>query len=80
MAEQAAHIRSTDVRFIPEGPILLTKEDTGKAFCVDRWSNLRDWQMWLCTRLLSETKQVRFLHPAPGVIGGFFQLGQDHVF
>ena len=26
---------------------------------------LRDWQMRLCTRLLSETKQVRFLHPAP---------------
>src|SRR5581483_7810704 len=26
---------------------------------------LRDWQMWVCTRLLIETKQVRFLHPAP---------------
>src|ERR1700680_5149239 len=24
----------------------------------------RDWQIWVCTRLLSETKQVRFLHPA----------------
>ena len=28
---------------------------------------LRDWQMRLCTRLLSETKQVRFLHPAPSL-------------
>jgi hypothetical protein len=26
---------------------------------------LRDWQIGICTRLLSETKQVRFLHPAP---------------
>src|SRR5258708_3649969 len=30
----------------------------------------RDWQMRLCTRLLSETKQVRFLHPAPSFYGG----------
>ena len=29
------------------------------------YHSLRDWQMRLCTRLLSETKQVRFLHPAP---------------
>ena len=28
---------------------------------------LRDWQIGICTRLLSETKQVRFLHPAPRV-------------
>ena len=27
----------------------------------------RDWQIWICTRLLSETKQVRFLHPAPSL-------------
>ena len=27
---------------------------------------LRDWQIWICTRLLSETKWVRFPHPAPG--------------
>ncbi len=26
---------------------------------------LRDWQIWICTRLLSETKWVRFPHPAP---------------
>ncbi len=28
---------------------------------------LRDWQIWVCTRLLIETKQVRFLHPAPKI-------------
>src|SRR6266436_9754212 len=26
---------------------------------------LRDWQIGICTRLLSETKWVRFPHPAP---------------
>src|SRR5260370_24617279 len=29
--------------------------------------SLRDWQIWICTRLLSETKWVRFPHPAPAV-------------
>jgi hypothetical protein len=42
---------------------------------------LRDWQMRLCTRLLSETKQVRFLHPAPGFSRGrFIQQDQDRAF
>ena len=42
---------------------------------------LRDWQMRLCTRLLSETKRVRFLHPAPSrVRGRFIQLDQDRAF
>src|SRR5271168_3810746 len=26
---------------------------------------VRDWQIGICTRLLSETKWVRFRHPAP---------------
>src|SRR6266481_1738612 len=28
----------------------------------------RDWQIWICTRLLSETKWVRFPHPAPELV------------
>ena len=28
-------------------------------------TRIANWQIWICTRLLSETKWVRFPHPAP---------------
>src|SRR6266550_4144392 len=50
----------------------LARRSSPQSIIARRWldssvthQSLRDWQIWICSRLLSETKQVRFLHPAP---------------
>ena len=65
-------------RWLMHSPL---KRDQGWFDSSVTHQGLRDWQMRLCTRLLSETKQVRFLHPAPGFVRGrFIQLDQDRAF
>ena len=54
-------------RWLMHSPL---KRDQGWFDSSVTHQGLRDWQMRLCTRLLSETKQVRFLHPAPVLYEG----------
>ena len=66
-------------RWLMHSPL---KRDQAGSIPASPTKVLRDWQMRLCTRLLSETKQVRFLHPAPCLWheGRFIQLDQDRAF
>src|SRR5262249_37405294 len=49
-------------RWLMQSPL---KRDQAGSIPASPTRFLRDWQIGICTRLLSETKQVLFLHPAP---------------
>src|SRR5260370_10477611 len=68
------HLRASRLHATPS-PSVRARQRSRPAHPVAVTKVLRDWQIWICTRLLSETKQVRFLHPAPVVRckRGFFQ-------
>ncbi len=68
------HLRASRLHATPS-PSVRARQRSRPAHPVTVTKVLRDWQIWICTRLLSETKQVQFLHPAPVVRckRGFFQ-------